>query len=67
LLEKTSTYIINGREIKKKEYFFDPDAVPVNFKYFIDQFPDYRVGVTNYTGVFTNEELLNIGNLKKHH
>ena len=49
-----------GRKYCKIEFFFNPKALPQNFKSFINEFPDYRVGVTAYTGFFTHEELLEL-------
>jgi len=57
LIEKVTILKMNGRDVKKTEYFFDPRALPSNFKAFQDKFPDFRVGVTTYTNFFSHEEL----------
>ncbi len=57
LIEKTSLVEEGGRQFKKIEYFFDPENPPFNFKNFVKEFPDYRVGCTAYHDFFTHEEL----------
>ena len=60
---KQSTVRLRGRDVTKKEYFFDPDNVPNNFEYFEKQFPDKRIGVVTYENYFSHEELLEIERL----
>lgn len=60
LIEKRTEINKMGRKYCKIEFFFNPKALPQNFKSFVSEFPDYRVGVTAYTGFFTHEELLEL-------
>lgn len=60
LIEKKTIIKINGRSTLKTEFFFNPKAVPQNFKTFKEEFPDYRVGVTTYQDFFNHEELLEL-------
>lgn len=60
---RTEVFVVNGREITKKKYYFDPQHHPSNFLLFKKKHPDYSIGVTTYTGLFSNEELLD---LEKH-
>lgn len=57
---KTTQIQIENRTIIKKEYFFDPEQLPSNWKYFQESFPDYRIGVVTYDNFFNNDELLKI-------
>lgn len=60
---KESKVIMRGREVTKKEYFFEPDQLPSNFDYFKKRFPDGRIGVVTYEGFFSHEELLHLEHL----
>lgn len=61
LIEKKTFLGIKGREKAMKiEYFFSEKAMPQNFKGFLEEFKDRRVGVTCYTDFFTNEELIEL-------
>ncbi len=62
LVEKISYIEMYGRKVKKIEYFFETDNYPQNFKTFMKEFPDFRVGVTCYHNFFSHEELKEIEN-----
>lgn len=55
LIKKITPISMNGRNFFKTEFFFDPKNYPTNFKNFIDEFPDCRVGCTTYTDYFSHE------------
>lgn len=60
LIEKVTYVFMNNRQVKKTQYFFDPNNLPSNFKLFKKDFPDYRVGCTTYNNFFSHDELLEI-------
>ena len=62
-LIRESTVMMRGREVIKKEYFFDPDNVPNNFEFFEERFPDKRIGVVTYENYYSHEELIEIERL----
>ena len=78
LIEKVTEVNFNGRKAIKTglidfdniklipflsiDYYFDPHTHPLNFKAFVDKFPDYHVGVTTYNNFYSHEELCEIEN-----
>eukprot|EP01016_Furgasonia_blochmanni_P042581 TRINITY_DN5663_c0_g1_i5.p1 TRINITY_DN5663_c0_g1~~TRINITY_DN5663_c0_g1_i5.p1 ORF type:complete len:831 (+),score=111.95 TRINITY_DN5663_c0_g1_i5:560-3052(+) len=60
LIAKRTVLKLRGRDVIKTEYFFHKDCAPHNFKSFVNEFPDYRVGVTTYDNFFSHEELQEI-------
>ena len=60
---KETKVIMRGREVTKKEYFFEQDQLPSNFAFFKERFPDGRIGVVTYEGFFSHEELTQLEHL----
>lgn len=60
---KESKVMMRGREVTKKEYFFEENQLPSNFDHFAKNFPDGRIGVVTYENFFSHDELLNLEHL----
>ena len=58
---------VNGRKVTKKEYFFDKKDMPNNFKEYERHREGnwVRVGITTYSGFFSQEELNNLEELAR--
>lgn len=60
LIEKITYPVLNGRIVKRIDYYFDLNNLPANFKTFLKQWPNGEVGVTAYHNFFSHKELKEI-------